>query len=155
MHVLTKLARYVGPLLGIYLAFKLGDMAIRQTFVHLAELSTESVFFYIEIIVGVIIPLRMLFIEKVINSPAWLFTVSMLIIFGVFLNRINSFVIAYTPPYSNDSYFPSIGEISVTVGFIAIEVLLYRLFVKHFPIISLPQTEISQKEKFAVRGALS
>jgi len=30
MHILTKLARYVGPLLGIYLAFRIGDIVIRE-----------------------------------------------------------------------------------------------------------------------------
>lgn len=153
MPILTKLARYVGPLLGVYLAFKLGDVAIRQTYVYLTEFTTESVFFYVEIIVGVIIPLRMLFIEKVVNSPNWLFAASLMVIFGVLLNRINCFIVAYTPPYSIAPYFPSFGEISVTLGFIAIEVLLYRLFVKHFPVISIPRTDIATKEKFAVRGA--
>ena len=152
MHILTKLARYVGPLLGIYLAFRLGDLVIRESFVYLAEFTTESVMFYIEIIIGVIIPLRMLFLEKVIKSPFWLFIVSLCVIFGVLLNRINSFIIAYTPPYSTTPYYPSFGEISVTVGFIAIEVLLYRLFVKNFPIISIPQKSTISSAKYSVKG---
>ncbi|MCK5032657.1 MAG: Ni/Fe-hydrogenase cytochrome b subunit [Calditrichia bacterium] len=153
MHILTKLARYVGPLLGIYLAFRIGDIVIREAFFYLAEFTTESVMFYIEIIIGVIIPLRMLFIDKVIKSPFWLLIVSLCVIFGVFLNRINSFIIAYTPPYSTTPYFPSFGEISVTVGFIAIEVLLYRLFVKNFPIISVPQKSTISSAKYSVKGA--
>ena len=153
MHILTKLARYVGPLLGIYLAFRIGDIVIREAFFYLAEFTTESVMFYIEIIIGVIIPLRMLFIDKVIKSPFWLLIVSLCVIFGVFLNRINSFIIAYTPPYSTTPYFPSFGEISVTVGFIAIEVLLYRLFVKNFPIISVPQKSTITSAKYSVKGA--
>jgi len=153
MHILTKLARYVGPLLGIYLAFRIGDIVIREAFYYLAEFTTESVMFYIEIIIGVIIPLRMLFIEKVIKSPFWLFIVSLCVIFGVLLNRINSFIVAYTPPYSTTPYFPSFGEISVTVGFIAIEVLLYRLFVKNFPIISVPQKSTISSAKYSVKGA--
>jgi len=152
MHVLSRLGRYIGPLLGIYLAFRLGDMFIRETFVYLKDITTESVMFSIEIIIGVVVPLRMLLSDKVLKSPIWLFVASSLVIFGVFINRLNNFVIAYTPPYQTSSYFPSFGEISVTVGFICIEVLLYRFFVKHFPIISIPKNELLLKTKYAVRG---
>jgi len=31
------------------------------------------------------------------------------VIFGVLLNRFNTFVIAYNPPYTETSYFPSIS----------------------------------------------
>jgi Ni/Fe-hydrogenase subunit HybB-like protein len=48
------------------------------------------------------------------------------------MNRLNNFVIAYNPPYAQSTYFPSIGEISVTVGFIALEVLIYRVCVMIF-----------------------
>jgi len=152
MHVLSKLARYIGPLLGTYLAFRIGDMVIRETFVYLTDFTIESVMFSIEIIIGVIVPLRMLVSDKVLKSPLWLFIASILVIFGVLLNRINNFVIAYTPPYATAPYLPSFGEISVTLGFVAIEVLLYRFFVKHFPIISLPSKELLPKTKYAVRG---
>src|SRR5690606_13927279 len=111
MEVLTPLGFTVAPLLGIYLAFKLGDMFIRETFVYLTEINTASVMFTIELVVGVIIPLRMFLSRKVLETPALIYTASALVIFGVLLNRINNFVVAYTPPFSFGSYFPSIGEI--------------------------------------------
>lgn len=153
MHVLSKLGRLVGPLLGVYLAFKLGDMVIRGTFVYLLDFSKESVMFTIEVVFGVIVPMRMFFHPKVRKSPPWIFTASMLVIFGVFLNRLNNFVIAYSSPYETASYVPSIGEISVTLGFIAMEILLYRVFVMIFPVISHPvKGGFRQKTKFAIRG---
>lgn len=154
MHILSKLGSMIVPLLGIYLAFKIGDMFIRETFVYLAEFNTVSVMFTIEVVVGVIIPLRMLLSTTVLKSPALLFTASALVVAGVLINRINNFVIAYTPPYADYSYFPSFGEISVTVGFIAMLVLLYRFFVLNFPIISLPGTPAT-KGKFTIKGVKS
>ena len=59
MAVLSRLGRMVGPLLGIYLAFKLGDMMIRETFVYLEAPTTESVMFVLELFLGVILPLRL------------------------------------------------------------------------------------------------
>jgi Ni/Fe-hydrogenase subunit HybB-like protein len=68
------------------------------------------------------------------------------------LNRINNFVVAYTPPYSTESYFPSIGEISVTVGFVAILVLAYRFIVLNFPVISPHGKQMAQATKYTIKG---
>jgi Ni/Fe-hydrogenase subunit HybB-like protein len=152
MKVLSNLGRMVGPLLVIYLAIKIIDMAIRGTYVYLTEINTASVMFMLEVVLGVIIPLRMFFSEKVLNSRLLLFIAAGLVVFGVFLNRINNFLVAYTPPYALNKYFPSIGEISVTIGFIAILVLLYRVIVMFFPVISIPDKKLMPKTKYAIRG---
>jgi Ni/Fe-hydrogenase subunit HybB-like protein len=150
--VLSRLARMIGPFLGIYLAFKLGDMFIRETFLYFKDPGLESSMFILELMIGVIIPMRIFFSEKALQSPGWLFAGSVLVILGVVFNRINVFLIAYTAPYAMKSYFPSIGEFSVTLGFIAIEVLLYRVFIKIFPIISVPDRTLIPQTKFAIRG---
>jgi Ni/Fe-hydrogenase subunit HybB-like protein len=152
MPVLSKLGRMVAPLLGVYLAFKLGDMFVRETFVHLKELSTASVMFMAEILLGVVVPLRMFLSPRVVKSPPLLFTAAFLVVGGVLLNRINNFVVAYTPPYSYGSYFPSIGEISVTVGMASLLVLLYRAAVIIFPVISLPDRTLAPPSKYSIRG---
>ena len=150
--VLTSLSRFVGPILGVYLAAKIGDMFIRESFVYLTELNLASIMFTVEIVVGVVIPLRMFLSSAVRQSTTGLYIASMLVIFGVVLNRFNNFVIAYNPPYTETSYFPSIGEISVTLGFVAIEILLYRAFVMIFPIIRLPIKSTLRKTKYVMKG---
>jgi Ni/Fe-hydrogenase subunit HybB-like protein len=150
--ILTSLSRFVGPILGVYLAAKIGDMFIRETFVYLTEFSLPAVMFTIEVVVGVIIPLRMFLSSAVRQSTTGLYIASMLVIFGVLLNRFNNFVIAYNPPYTDTSYYPSIGEISATLGFVALEILLYRAFVMIFPIISLPIKGEFKKSKYAIKG---
>ena len=152
MHILSKLGSMIAPLLGIYLSFKIGDMFIRKTFIYLAEINTASVMFSIELLFGVIIPLRMFLSPKVLKSPILIFIASALVVTGVLLNRINNFVVAYTPPYSTESYFPSFGEISVTVGFVAMLILAYRFIVMNFPVISMPGKQVSQRTKYTIRG---
>ena len=61
-----------------------------------------------------------------------------MVILGVVLNRINVFLVAYTPLYSTGSYVPSIIEIMVTSGLICALVLVYRWIVITFPVISAP-----------------
>jgi Ni/Fe-hydrogenase subunit HybB-like protein len=154
MHILSKLGRMVGPLLGVYLAFKIGDMFIRKSFVYLTEVNIYSIMFAIELLFGVIIPLRMFMWDKVLRSQSMLFLASCLVIFGVFLNRVNNYIVAYNPPYVLEKYFPSFAEISITLGFIAAEVLAFRLFVMIFPIISQPVKGYVAKTKYAIRGAI-
>ena len=143
-EVLSSLSKFVGPLLGIYLAFKIGDMVIRESFIYLTQLNTVSIMFTIEIVIGVIVPLRLFLSPSIRESGTGLYIASILVIFGVLINRFNNFIIAYNPPYTETSYFPSIGEIAVTIGFAALEILLYRAFVMIFPIISLPVKGIVQ-----------
>lgn len=150
--ILKGLADIIGPLLAIYLAFKIGDMVIRQSFVYLMEINTVSVLFTIELVVGIIVPLRMFFSRTMTKSIPGLFIASCLVIFGVLLNRLNNFVVAYTPPYATGPYIPSVGEILVTLGFVALEVLIYRAAVMIFPIISQPKPAESVS-KYSVKGA--
>jgi len=152
MHILGRMGRMVTPLLGIYLAFKLGDLFIRETFVYLKTVSTASVMYVIELLFGVVIPLRMFMSPVVQKSPRLLFIAATLVVGGVLLNRLDTFVVAYTPPYATAPYFPSVGEISVTVGFISILVLLYRAAVIIFPVISLPDRSLTPASKYSVRG---
>lgn len=152
MPVLSRLGRFVAPLLGIYLAFKIGDMAIRQTFVYLTEFTLPAVMFIIEVFVGIVIPLRMFLSRNVLKTPSLALTASLLVVFGVLLNRFNNFIIAYNPPYADYSYFPSIGEISVTLGIVALEILLYRAVVMFFPVISRKTKKPALKTKYAIKG---
>jgi Ni/Fe-hydrogenase subunit HybB-like protein len=145
MDVLTKIASYVPMLLGIYFAFKLGDMVIRKTFVYAFDFDKASIAFLIEIFIGILLPLVLLLNTKVLNSLKGLFISSSLVIFGVLLNRINTFIVAYNPPYVTKTYFPSFGEISVTLGCIALMVMLYRACVIIFPVISLPKNLIKEE----------
>jgi Ni/Fe-hydrogenase subunit HybB-like protein len=151
MGVLSKLGRMMPPLLGIYLAFKIGDLVIREAFVYLTQFNTASVMWALEVVGGVIIPLRMFLSPEVRKSPPLLFTAALLVVLGVLLSRINTFITAYTPPYATHPYFPSIGEISVTVGFACLLMLAYRFFVLNFPVISQPDQSTSPRAKYTLR----
>ena len=129
-------------------------MVIRETFVYLTKPTFQSIMFMVEVLVGVVIPLRMFLSRTVLKSPLWLFVASSLVIFGVLLNRINTFIVAYTPPYSVAPYFPSIGELSVTIGFVSLLVLVYRAAVLIFPVISVHKDGVTPISKYSIRGSV-
>lgn len=138
MEILSPLSKYVVFFTGLYLAFKVGDMLVRESYVLLAEWSVQSIFFIVEMVFGVIVPFVLLLSARVRRTPKLLFTAALLIVLGVALNRVNIFLIAYQPPYATKSYFPSFSEIAVTVGLISLLILVYRVIVTYLPVISQP-----------------
>lgn len=138
LELLSSLARYVPVLLGVYIAFKTGDLLIRESYVHLADGSAQSVMFLIEVVFGLLAPFVLFLSARVRRSARWLFIASLLIVLGVALNRVNVFLTAYQPPYAVKTYFPSIGEFIVTVGLVSTLILVYRLIVTYFPVITQP-----------------
>jgi Ni/Fe-hydrogenase subunit HybB-like protein len=92
---------------------------------------------------GVIIPWLMLLIPAVRARRRLLFIACFLIVGGVLLNRINVFLVAFQPPFAQASYFPSVGEMAITVGFISTLMLAYRFTVYFFPVLSPAAKEAS------------
>ncbi len=135
MHVLAPLGKIVPVILFLYMAFKFGDMSLRGTQKYLLDGSVRSFMWMAEVGLGVVLPFFMLSTSRIRRNPAGLFTAATLVVLGVMFNRINVFLTAYTPVYKQHQYFPSIGEIAVTVGLMAGLMFVYRVFVTIFPIL--------------------
>ena len=135
MELLTPLARFVPWFIGAYGVLKLGDLAWRWNTLNLGADPGETIALLVEIMVGVIAPFLLLLNKAVRRSMGWLFFAVSLIIFGVVLNRINVFLVGYNPPYSLKAYFPSVGELAMTVAIVSSILFCYRLLVTFFPIL--------------------
>jgi Ni/Fe-hydrogenase subunit HybB-like protein len=67
--------------------------------------------------------------------PALLFLSAALVVGGVAFNRVNVFLVAFRPLYATKPYFPSAGEIAITVAMISGLLLLYRVLITILPIL--------------------
>lgn len=143
MKILSPLTRITIFLLGLYLALKIGDMVVRGTYIYLLDGTAQTNAFLVEIIFGVIVPWLMLLIPQVRQSRRWLFIACTMIVGGVLLNRTNVFVVGYRPPISEANYFPSMGEIMITVGLIAGLMLLYRFLITVLPVLNKTEKEVT------------
>ena len=139
LKVLSGLGKMTAPIIGVYLAFKFGDIFVRESFKYFKILDVPTWMFITEIAI-MVRAFFMFLSKKTENSPSRLFIASSLVIAAVLLNRINNFIIAYNPFYDPNIYYPSLGEISVTIGFMALLVLAYRAFVMIFPVLSHEKT---------------
>lgn len=135
MDVLSPLGRIVPFLLTIYLGAKVVDMANRGSWRLALEPSLQAASFWIEVVVGILLPLSIFLFHRFRRRPTWLFAAAAMVVFGVVLNRVNVFIIGYHPPFSDGPYIPAIPEILVTVGLISLLVLIYRAWVFIFPIL--------------------
>ncbi|TBR20525.1 Ni/Fe-hydrogenase cytochrome b subunit [bacterium] len=151
MNLLGELGRMTVPLLGVTLAFRLGDMFVRESFVYLREPSVPAVLFCCELLFGLVVPMRMLASRAVRESPPLLFTAAGLVVGGVLLNRIDNFIVAYTPAVAAPRYVPSPWEVLATLGCAATLILLYRAAVLVFPVVSRPAPGQGARTKYAVR----
>lgn len=147
MEILGPLARKIPWFIAVYSIVKIADLIIRRDQINLLSHPDNFIALTIEIIFGLVAPFILLNIKAVRKSAGWLFFSAMLIIFGVVMNRINVFLVGYNPPYLQKGYFPSIGEISLTIAIICSVMFVYRFFVIFFPILPGSKHEGSSREE--------
>jgi len=135
MELLEPLSSKIPWFICAYAVVKLADLFSRWGDLNFVESPVSTVSFSIEMLLGLGVPCIMLLMKQVRRSKGWLLTASFLVIFGVALNRINVFLVGYHPRFTKATYFPSIGEISLTVGLICCLIFLYKFFVNYFPIL--------------------
>lgn len=134
LHLLGKLSRLMIWVLAVYLAVRLVDLAVRGALGSMFEASIEAVMFWIEMALF-IAPLAILAQPAARRNPTKLFVAAVCLMLAGFLLRINSYLVGYeTGPGWH--YYPSVPEIMVSIGMIALEVLGYIVLVRYLPILS-------------------
>ncbi len=141
MDLLSPLAKIIPWFIAGYGAVKILDLVVRGSAVEFFDTPGHMIAFLVEMVLCLLVPFVLLMLKPVRESSGWLLFSSLLIIAGVVLNRVNVFLVAYEPPFPGKGYFPSVGEIAVTLGLIATIMFLYRVFIFLFPI--LPKHETS------------
>lgn len=139
--VLARLAGFIPLLLGLYLAARVIDLVVRGAWVHLMDASVATAVFGVEIGLGVLVPMIIFLDARRRRETRWLFAGAALVIFGVVLNRLDVFLIGYTPR-GGGHYVPAWTEAAVTIGFVAMIVLAYRFVVLNFPVIEALQPRV-------------
>ena len=100
--------------------------------------SIEANMFLLEMLIGVIIPLVILFNKKSRTNLNTIFKVNMIVITGVMLNRMNVclFSMEQYNMWKGFSYTPSWMEFMVSLGIICLGVLCFKLSAKYLPLFS-------------------
>jgi Ni/Fe-hydrogenase subunit HybB-like protein len=142
-HLLEKLALAIPFVLGLYLVIRFTQLTVVGDLKYLFSSGLMSFLFWVEILVGAIIPLVIFSIKKIRQSPQGLLTGAIILLLGMILNRFNVSWFAvrhpdpltYLPSFmSNVHYLPSLPEIAVSVGIFSFGILAFGLAVKYLPV---------------------
>lgn len=132
--ILAKLSKVVAVLLAGFLVLRFADLAARGALGASFSGDLEAALFWVENALF-LLALVLLGTEAGRSSARSLFVAGVALLAGGSLYRIDSYLVAYTPP-QNWTYFPSVPELMVTIGVISLEIMLYMLFVKKLPVLS-------------------
>jgi Ni/Fe-hydrogenase subunit HybB-like protein len=142
-HLLAKLAKGLPIALGVYALLKFGELAVAGELGLLFTSGIMSSLFWAEILIGVVTPIVWFSIEKNRTSPNGLLTGAIIVLVGMILNRFNVSWFAvkhpdplfYLPTFmSNVDYFPTLPEVSVSIGIFAAGIMAFGLIAKYFPV---------------------
>jgi formate dehydrogenase iron-sulfur subunit len=133
---LAGLGRILKYCLLVYLLVRVGDLVYRG---NLGLLNSRmGVLFTVEMLLGVVIPMILLF-NRSVRTHVWpRFTAASLVIFGLIFNRFNVTLSAMNRP-GEGFYFPALTEIVISMSIVAAIIFFYNFTVKFFPV--LPEHE--------------
>ena len=144
-NLLGSLAKGAMWIWIVYLVFRFGDLFYTDDLPALFAFDADSIWFWVEIVIGVIVPVILFALPKVRKSVGGLFVGSTLAIIGVFMNRfnatltaqeVNRFTVATVTEAA--SYTPAWQEYAIQFGVLAGAILVWYLAARYLPI--FPET---------------
>ncbi len=133
LPLLSDLAKAMPVLLGIYLVAKFVDLLSRGAIAGIFELNNQSFSWWVEMIVGVLLPLVIYVFSRNESRRTGLYWASVFVIIGLILNRVNVAVVGIHVP-KWETYYPHWMEVMITVGIFSLGLLAFRYAVSFFPI---------------------
>jgi len=131
--MLKSLAGAMVIVLALFTVIRFADVLISGKAAMLFNQGWLSLLFWIEMALFVV-PIFML--RGVRNKPfSTLLNASILMMLAGGLYRFDTYIVAYNPG-PNWNYFPSLPELLITFGVIALEIALYVFIVKRYPILA-------------------
>lgn len=133
LDVLRGFAKALPWLLGTYLVIKVVDVFRTGSGVYLFEASRESVSMWIELSLGVMLPLVWFLTPDWVRSERGMLWGAVLVVAGGIINRLNTVMTAIVvdkwAPYQ-----PAWSEIVISVGIIAAGIIVLDFIADNFPV---------------------
>jgi len=135
--LLRDLARIMIGIMLVYFTMRGIDLIRRDAVHFLFEGSFETSMLYLEVTLMLIIPLLLFNIKEWGQSRAGLFFTAFSVVLGFITNRLNVTMTSLEGYYRSNfgtSYFPSAGELIVTISIVTAGFVIFALAVKYLPI---------------------
>ena len=152
MNVLRGLGRGLTVLIAVYLTLRLGDVLYRGVADSALSFNFAARWFWLEIIVGLLVPLALLLTPDIDRRKWRLCAAGLFVVAGVVLNRLNATVITMKV-HSWETYRPAVTEVLISIGALAAMVIAYVYLVRWLPIHTEPP--LPQQPSTAPGGSLA
>ena len=145
--LLSVAAGWVMIILIAGFCVRLADMIISGRTAYFFTASAESYMFWLEIIIGTILPVIILSRNR--NKNLNLYISSILVISGFIMNRFNVSITGLARSSGAD-YFPSLDEITITLMLIVIAMFVFKKAAEFLPVFEtdkpIPQKIIKDRK---------
>ncbi|MCX7611175.1 MAG: Ni/Fe-hydrogenase cytochrome b subunit [Ignavibacterium sp.] len=131
--LLSNIGLFSVIVLMIGLIIKIIDFIISGNFYLLLKLNNNSLLYFLEVLIGILIPFGLLIQKRFREDRRWLYASSIMVISGFLLNRLNVSITSISPDVGV-TYFPSVNEISVTLMLVVLGLWSFKMIAKYFPV---------------------
>ncbi len=132
--ILEELSRVMAILLAIYGVFRAFDLARNGALPYLFAPRAESLYFWTEIVLLVILPLALLSQSRVRHNPQLLYWTCAVVTMGFMCNRLNVSITAIDA-MTGARYVPKWPELALTVAVLTAGVVAFRQAVIYLDIV--------------------
>ncbi|WP_295402818.1 Ni/Fe-hydrogenase cytochrome b subunit [uncultured Thiocystis sp.] len=138
--MLSRIGAVIPWLLLLYLVLRIGDLVMTGNLAALTRSGSEPFLFAAEIAMFLFAIVTLLN-RSLRERPTVLFWSALAVVLGGALYRFDAFMIAYNPG-PGWYYFPGVGEMLITLGIVAIEIMAYLFFVKKTPVLTVGHAKL-------------
>ena len=139
--LLGKLMKVGTALTTAFLIVRFADLAARGVLPRLLEPTTVAIMFWIETVLFAT-PVVVMW-GKAGARPRRFFVAAMAMALAGMLYRIDAYLVAYHTG-AGWHYFPSLGELAVSIGLVAFEILAFILVIRLLPV--LPSSSAKERD---------
>jgi len=119
-------------LIAVYLVIRLADVVIRGHLNLAFKGDLMGNMFLLENILF-LVPMAVLLAPANRKNVRLMFLCAVSIVLGAVLFRFNTYIIGFDPG-NGWHYFPSAGEIFISLGIVSLEIMAFLYFIKRLPI---------------------
>jgi len=131
--LITGLGRILLVMLIVYGVVRIQNLIGRDALQYALQPTYEATMFWLEIGFAFLLPIALMLFPRVRENPSRLYFVSILVISGFVLNRLN---VAATgmEGFSGETYIPKWTEVSITLSVVSVGIFIFTMAVKYLPI---------------------
>jgi Ni/Fe-hydrogenase subunit HybB-like protein len=130
--LLGKISAVMACLIAVYLVIRFADVGIRGHLNLAFRGDLLGNMFLLENLL-LLIPMAVLFVPANRKNARIVFLCAVSIVLAAALYRLNTYIIGFDPG-NGWHYFPSVGEIFISLGIVSMEIMAFLWFIKRLPI---------------------